>query len=111
MDTAHRLEKRVVLKTCVASWSSGGRVISTRTERSEVRVLLSAGLRLVLEKDYLNTFLRCTHALKECPALGSKRSCPHSGVMSFISFSSVSSDGNLVGIDLSGNPRKALRTQ
>ncbi|GFS07431.1 hypothetical protein ElyMa_004731200 [Elysia marginata] len=78
-------------------------------ERSGVRVLLSAGRRLVLEKGYLHTFLRLTHALNEYPTIGSERSCQNARVMRLTCCSSVCSEGTLVGNGLSGNPCKALR--
>ncbi|GFR67628.1 hypothetical protein ElyMa_003711000 [Elysia marginata] len=46
---------------------------------------------------------------KEYPAIGSERSCQCARVMRLTSCSSVSSERDLVGIGLSGNPGKALR--
>ncbi|GFR64264.1 hypothetical protein ElyMa_005502200 [Elysia marginata] len=78
-------------------------------ERSGVRVLLSAGRRLVLEKGYLHTLLRLTHALNEYPTRGSERSCQNARVMRLTCCSSVGSEGTYVGNGLLGNPCKALR--
>ncbi|GFS16786.1 hypothetical protein ElyMa_006805700 [Elysia marginata] len=69
-----------------------------RIERSGVRDLLSAGRRLVLDKGFLHTFLRLTHALNEYPTIGSERSAQNARVMRLTSCSSVSSEASLVGI-------------
>ncbi|GFR95668.1 hypothetical protein ElyMa_006278500 [Elysia marginata] len=66
-----------------------------------VRVLLSAGRRLVPEQGCLHIFLRLTHALKECTTKGSERSCQNATVMHFTCCSSVSSE------DTEENPSKA----
>ncbi|GFS00763.1 hypothetical protein ElyMa_001079400 [Elysia marginata] len=65
-------------------------MLGFRSERSGVRVLLSAGRRLVLEKGYLQTFLRLTHELNEYPTIGSERSCQNARVMRLSSCSSTS---------------------
>ncbi|GFS03491.1 hypothetical protein ElyMa_001151200 [Elysia marginata] len=62
-------------------------VVDARLSNREV--LLSAGRRLVFEKGYLHTFLRRTQALKEYPAISSKRSCQCARVMRFMSCSSI----------------------
>ncbi|GFR77848.1 hypothetical protein ElyMa_000518400 [Elysia marginata] len=68
-----------------------GLVVDARLSDREVRGSSPAfgSRRLVLEKGYLHTYLRLTHALNEYPTMGSERSCLNARVMRLTSCSST----------------------
>ncbi|GFR84332.1 hypothetical protein ElyMa_002414900 [Elysia marginata] len=88
--------ERILIGSFKLQWR--GLVVDARLSDREVRSSspafgISAGRRLVLEKGYLHTFLRLTHALNEYPTIGSERSCQNARVMRLTSCSSVGSEG------------------
>ncbi|GFR94564.1 hypothetical protein ElyMa_006252500 [Elysia marginata] len=65
-------EEKVILKTAVTAEATCGvlvwwETLSFRTEKSGVRVLLSAGRDLVLEKGFLHTFFSPQSSVERVP--------------------------------------------